>query len=406
LRRFHKPASILHLPRRSRCGPIGLDVGCDGIRMLQLVRRGHRLSVQWASRWHFPRGASEGGEDDPQRLRAAVRAVTEMLRDGGFRGREVVSCLRAPELSIKNVRLPHMPEHELANAVIWEGRERFGFEVGPDRLHYINAGEARQGAEVRDEIILLGARKETVDRHLEMLSAMRLRPAHIDTEPTALFRAYRRLLGPDADPSAIRVVVDVGLGATKIVVFKTETIVLIKTLDLGGRRLNESVAKELGLSYAEAAHLRRRSRRRAAAGEQGGRAETDTGGPADAPTTGEPDWPVFDAIRGQVEALAREVALCLRYCSVTFRGLRPGTITLTGGEAYDPAVRKVLSDHLGCECLLGRPLDGIDVGEVDLCGEGESAGTEWSIATGLALRGVMGADAVGESGHARAGIPA
>ena len=343
--------------------------------MLQLARAGGHYAVAAAGRWHYP-----AGSDDPARRRElAVAAVRDMMHSGGFHGRHVVSCIPADQLAINNVRLPQMPPDELASAVAWECQERFGFEVTPGRVHYINAGEVRQGSESRDEIILLAVTEQTVREHLELLEEMALQPLHIDAEPTALFRAYRRFLRRAQDESAVTVIVDVGLSATKVIVARGTTIVLIKTIDVAGRRFNEAVAKELGLTYEEARHLRERSWRACPPGPAGASTYPDD----------QTQWSVFDAVRGEVESLAREVGLCLRYCSVTFRGLRPAQVTLTGGEAYDPALLKLLGESLDCPCVVGEPLRGVELGGADMGADRRGVLTEWSVATGLALRDLM-----------------
>jgi hypothetical protein len=55
---------------------------------------------------------------------------------------------------------------------------------------------------------------------------------------------------------------------------------------------------------------------------------------------------VFDATRSTMEELGREIGLCLRYYSVTFRGQRPNKLRLLGGEAADPMLLGVLNAAL------------------------------------------------------------
>src|SRR5438045_7899881 len=65
---------------------------------------------------------------------------------------------------------------------------------------------------------------------------------------------------------------------------------------------------------------------------------------------------VHDAIRSTVEELAREIALCLRYYSVTFRGQRPGKLRLLGGEAGDAQLLSILAGALPVPVETFRPL--------------------------------------------------
>jgi Tfp pilus assembly PilM family ATPase len=166
---------------KKRYGPIGLDVGADGARILQLCLNEEDLCVTAAARWHYPVEMAAEPIHSPLRRQMLAEAVTELVRKGGFRGRRVVSCLRSEDVAVKNIRLPHMTEQELAKAVLWECKDRFEFDVTSDRLHHVNAGEVRQGNEARDEVILMAAPEAAVTEHVAMLTSMRLEPAAIDT---------------------------------------------------------------------------------------------------------------------------------------------------------------------------------------------------------------------------------
>lgn len=387
---------MLKLFCRNRNGPIGLDVGTDGLKLLQLSHSGEKLGVVAVARWQFPPSLSEPGADPATRTSLAAQAVRDMLKKGNFRGRDVVSCLRGGDLAIRNVRLPQMPERELRKALLWECQERFGFPVAPDRMYYVNTGEVRQGADVRNEILVMAVSEEAIGRHLEMLDEMTLKPVHVDAEPVALSRTYMRHLRREADESSVSVIVDVGVASSLVVVARGKTILLVKSIDVAGRTLNQSVAAELGLSYAEAAHLRK-----GACGD-GREAEFTEG----SQQTDQVQWSVFDAIRGQVETLAREISLCLRYCSVTFRGLRPDQITLAGGEAYDRGLVKLLGEYLDLPCVAGQPLLGVDLGNVDMGSGPRGSHAEWSVVAGLALRDMTETQDVRNPHHVRCRLPA
>jgi type IV pilus assembly protein PilM len=159
--------------------------------------------------------------------------------------------------------------------------------------------------------------------------------------------------------------------------------VFIKAIDIGGRAFDEAVASQLNLGLAEAAELRARVMQEHAK-SLGGSRKSDHGD-SEEPRS-DVDWTIRDAVRGKVEDLAREIALCLRYCSVTFRGLRPNTVLMAGGEVYDPAVTELLVDNLGVECNVAQPMRGIDVSSV-MSGMGRGMPMcEWAVASGLAMR--------------------
>ncbi len=94
---------------------------------------------------------------------------------------------------------------------------------------------------------------------------------------------------------------------------------------------------------------------------------------------------VHDAIRGSIDELSREVGLCLRYFSVTFRGRRPASVKLVGGEAYTEQLAHLFdeSGHVRAEqFVLSDRVDFSRIG--DMVGS-DAAHSEWSVATGLAM---------------------
>jgi len=387
---------------RGRRWPIAVDIGSDSIKLFQLGSHGGRLAVQACGLYRCPSGQTD--TDAAQKRQQMIAAVRQMLHSGPFAGRQAVSCLSSEQLHIKNIRLPKMPPGDVDKAVQWEAKERFGFEVGPDRLSCLLAGEVRSGNDVLDEMILLAVPKEVIDEHVDLVSQMGLKPLHVDAEPVALFRAYDRLIRRPGDEETVTVILDLGRSASRVLVARGEQIVFIKNIEIGGSHLNESVARKFNLSYQEAVDLRLRTIGVGAASS----AESGEAKPAAAPEQRESlEWSVRDAVRGQVESLAREISLCLRYCTVTFRGLRTGKAVVCGGEAYDRALTGMLSEQLGMECTVENPLRGIDIGRTDLAADGRGLFSEWALCAGLALGWTRGsAERMDGASHAESRLSA
>ncbi len=361
------------LLRTSRC-PIALDLGASSIRMLQMRPGGWPPAVSEAACWRFPEPVARGS--DAWRTQA-VEAVRGLLRAGRFRGRRVTTCLSCEDLKIKNVRLPNLSERELQRAVRSEAREKFGCDFAPDQLRYLEAGPVRQGTDNAREVILIGATGDVIERQLSMIQEMGLSPERIEAEPLVLFRPFARYRRRQVDEEEISVVLDLGHTATRVVVARGQDVVLIKTVHIGGKNFIEAISRHLNLSVEDAYDLRQEIMQGSSIDES----EKDQG----------PDsvsWTILDAIRSDAENLSREVALCLRYCSVTFRGMRPKDITLIGGQAHDPAMARLLGEQLGVECRAGRPLQDVDTSAASLGADRRGAMSDWGICAGLALADV------------------
>jgi type IV pilus assembly protein PilM len=250
------------------------------------------------------------------------------------------------------------------------------------QFQFFDAGEVRQGEELREEIILVAAQKAVVEEHLSLLLRCGLRPAAIDVVPGALARGVGAPKDAEVDAPA-RVVLDVGYSSSKVLIVHHGRVIFFKLIDIGGQRLDQMVAQSLSLPEAEAADLRRQLQRLAGGSGGEGAAGEALFGSARREAI---ERAVFDAVRASAGDLTKEVSLCLRYYSVTFRGRRPEKLLLVGGEAREAQLAKALGEGAGIEVELADPAGGVDMAAVSP--QGQPGGlSEWAVAIGLALRG-------------------
>jgi type IV pilus assembly protein PilM len=357
---------------RTQVQPIGLDIGFDSVKMLQVEVVGQTLSVVAAARESLPPAAREKPE---LRLPTAMGLIKRMLRHGKFSGRSVIAPLPREIVHAKNLRMPLIPAQELAAAVRFEAKNIFPFETEHACVQIIPAGEVRQGIDVRQEVIVLAARNDDVNSYIEQLHRAGLVVESLDIEPAAIYRSQERFIRRREDEQEVNVLVDIGYRRTQVVIGRGRDISFMKPIDLGSVQLHEAVSRKLGITMDEARALRRRLIEAAP-------------GPSlslDAVKRDSVRQAVFDATRSTMETLGREISLCLRYYSVTFRGQRPVKLRLLGGEAADPLLLGVLNASLGVPVEASNPLFSVDTSRMD-ASERKGFMSEWAMAFGLSLR--------------------
>jgi len=411
--------------------PIGLDIGHSSVKMIQLAVSGGYRSVVEAAKADIDPALN--GDKEARRI-FVVSEVKRMLANGGFRGRNVVSCLSNDSLKISSLRLGQTGTEKIEQAVKKEMQPRFGLDPDKDMVNYIVAGDVRHGDEIRSELILLAADSETVKDHIDMLTEAGLRPVAVDAIPCALFRSFERSLQRQADKKQTTVFVDVGSRFTTVVFGRAGEISFIKQVPIGSERFNQEVAAKLGVDDSGAQTLRKalRAERLAVAGSWGltcdktdgdnqAQQEQD-GAPALAlPQAREEDsfgvdsenpcdflrkqeqafdgtrqrldtstrQAVVDAISAVAQELAKEISLCFRYYTVTFRGKRVERAIFAGGGAYEDILLNVLRRQLTVEIEVAQPLKGFDLMNVDFFGnDRRGLLCEWAVAVGLSLKGL------------------
>ncbi len=368
--------------------PIGLDIGHDSIKMIQLAANEGHISVLAACKVRID--PCINGEMS-ERRRFVVSTVRRMLEEGNFRGRNVVSCLPNDKLKITSLRLAESEGEETERALRKEVSQRFGLDPDRDTINYVLAGNVRQDDEIKNELILFAADNESIKSHIELLEEAGLKPVGIDTLPCALFRSFERSLRRQEDKERSSVFIDVGSRFTTVVFGRGREISFVKQILIGGEKFNQEIAAKLGVSRDAASGLRERLRM-----ERLGNAERSICEPGqDSMCQGDLDastrQTMVDAVSSVAEELVREISLCFRYYTVTFRGRRVERAVFSGGEAYERILLNVLRRQLAVEIEVAQPLKGFDMMNVNFDSDRRGLLCEWAVAVGLSLKGWDGA---------------
>ena len=367
--------------------PIGLDIGNNSIKMIQLLVNGEQLSVIAAQKARIDHGIN----DEQEKNMFIVSAIQRMLAEGRFHGSNVVSSLPNEGLEITSLRLAEAQSDGIEQALRKEVVQRFGLDPDKDAMQYVIAGNVHQGDEIKNELILFAAANETIKSHIELLEQTGLKPVSIDTIPCALFRSFERSLRRQEDRERTVVFVDVGNQFTTVVFGRGGEISFVKQIPVGGEKFNEEIAAKLGVDISEAEALREALQMEKSfptlnhdLSEQ---LVDDNEQKLEATTR----QAIVDAVSEVAEELTREISLCLRYYTVTFRGKRVGQAFFTGGGAYEYILLDVLKRQLAVEIEVAQPLKGFDMsmerGNLDFDSDRRGLLCEWAVAVGLSLKG-------------------
>lgn len=376
--------------------PIALDIGHNSIKMIQLAINGGHTSVLAADKARIDPRING---DDRERRSFVVSKIKQMLTQGNFRGKKVISCLPNDRLKITSLRLAEAESDKIGQTLRKEVAQRFGLDPDKDAINFVLVGDVRQGDEIKSELILFAADNESIKDHIELLEEAGLRPVGIDMVPCALFRSYERSLQRQEDKERTAVFVDVGGRFTTVVFGHGREISFVKQISIGGESFNQEIAAKLGVSINEAEMLRGKLRmERTASTEKGlwpsGQSSAVNDSLADNTALGTLDAStrqvMVDAISAVAEQLAREISLCFRYYTVTFRGKRVERAVFSGGEAYEKILLNVLKRQLAVEIELAQPLKGFDMMNLNFDSDRRGLLCEWAVAVGLSLKGWNG----------------
>jgi type IV pilus assembly protein PilM len=321
----------------------------------------------------------------------------------GFRGKQVVTCLPANQMAVQHLRMAKMSAEELTKALPFEAAGKLPFDAGRAVIRHTIAGEIYQNQETKQEVILMAAPRDAVDRHLNILSKAKLEVVGIHVEPTALIECFGHLFKRKTDESVSTLFIDMGAGSTHVVIAHGKSMVFAKHVGVGGDTFNKRVADAMKTDVVAAkairikvAHQQAQAVRLPAGlvgigasvegnvhpmGKQNVHAPANASSvEADAVTR------VRDAVAPVLEQMISELQQCIRYYESIFPGRNVDRAIFVGGESRHVALCQSIAQRLGVPATLGDPLarlqkDGVAKSSVDL----RQPQPGWAIAVGLGV---------------------
>ncbi len=262
-------------------------------------------------------------------------------------------------------------------------RDAFDIDLASATVRLIHAGSVRHSLPEGEEVIALAVRNDDLNEFTQQIHDRGVRPISMEIRALALHRAALRC-SDDAPATAL---LEVGGDWARLLIARDRNVSFLRSIPVSTAELTSSLAKMLSISLDEAGELRRRTLSSSASVPE------DRNDPV--------RRAVADAGRAQMELLASEVARCLRYNAVTFRGRQPASLLLCGPEAHDPQLHSLLSARTGLAVTLMDPFRNIDT-TVMRAADRTGNRSEWGVALGLALKKV---DRHSSAAAPSAGVP-
>lgn len=416
------------------CGPIGIDLGGDTIRLVQLREFNDQVGVVAAASRDVPSYAST----DPVAYAEFVsESLREMRREGNFAGRRAVLSLPGDLQHWLHLRLPKLESGQIADALKFECAGKLPFDPHAALLRHHVVGDVYTDDGPRQEVLCTAARRTDVEALLGAAERARLEVVGVTAAPAALRDGFSRVYRRSNDAESGWCFVDIGQRATRVVIVRAGHLYFARTVPIGGEAFTAAVADALGVSVEEAKLLRSRLDEEDSTAlaestparpqvpppaQDSGDADAEnasfallgaamrasdqrnTEAPTATRTTGATGAtgvtadaaadPVGRAIANVAETLADEIDRCRRYHESAFPNVPVQRLVFVGGEANSRMLCKRLARRLGLAAQVGdlmtRMLDaeagGIPTSRVVAAGiDRRRPQPGWSLACCLAL---------------------
>jgi Tfp pilus assembly PilM family ATPase len=215
---------------KSHAYSIGVDIGDDSLKLVQLGEDGNGISLIAGQSENLPEGVKAGSS---QWQKWAIETIRQLTSKGGFQGKEVIAALPASEVYIDNIKMPKSDDNDVEEAIFSKIKQKLPFEPIQENtmIKYIPMEQ--------DNALVIAAERKIIDRHLAIYEKVGLSIKSIGIWPTALANCYTKLFGRrKVDQEAIVMLVCIEANYTNVVICHHNNLLFARSLSTGLSQLN------------------------------------------------------------------------------------------------------------------------------------------------------------------------
>lgn len=339
---------------------IGLDIGSDSVKLLQLSKSGNDYRIDHVAVEPLPEGAVvENAVTDQEQVAGSIKRA---IKASGTKVRHCAVAVSGSAVITKILNMPaDLAEDEVEAQIEVESGQHIPFPREEVSLDFEVLGPSPRNADLV-EVLLAASKTEHVDMRRETAEMAGLKVRVVDVEAYAIGNAFELVRKRDGiSDSQTTGLLDIGSTSTTMLVMRAGRVVYTREHPFGGRQLTEESMRRYGLSATEARFLER--------GED--------------PPPGFEDE-VLSPFRSNI---IQQVSRALQFYSSSSEYSSLGTLYLAGGCAAVDGLSEMVGNELGVSCELANPLKGLRLASRVDSRRMERQMPAMMVACGLALRG-------------------
>lgn len=334
---------------------LGIDIGDSSLKMVELKKKGSRLSLVGYGFTENVNGIQFTKLEDVDYLASAINKVR---REANIKSRRAVVSLPTFSVFSSIINVVNNDRKVLPEAVREEAKKVIPLPLEEMILDWkiIPSADGKESNNLN--IFLTGSPKKLVRRYIEIFNKAKMELASLETETFSLIRC---LMGNDPSTAMI---VEIGANSTDIVIVRESIPIISRSLEICSRTITNILAKNMDTTFAKAEQFKLDL------------SLTLSGGNHSV------EFP--PVIISAVQPILSEIEYMLDFFATNYKG-KVEKVILSGGGAMMFGLPDYLAKKLEMPVFVGDPWTRIDY-PAELKDVISEVGPRLAVAIGLAMR--------------------
>jgi type IV pilus assembly protein PilM len=311
---------------------IGLNIGKRSFRAVELETKKDKLILNAFGTFINPKITAD--PNSPEDIKLVAGALEQFVSETGFSTSDVILSIDETHVFMRIIKLPIMSDKELRSSIKYEAEQYI-----PLPLDQVNVSYQKLDQDFTEKgkmsVQIVAARKDTVEKYVEILRKAKLVPRAIEPETIALGRS----LGDSQEAPSGTMILEMGYSSSLIVVSYGGFVRFTRALPIGGDVITKTIMQNLGLDQDQAEEYKK--------------------------AYGLDDFQGEGKVALVVKPIIDNLILEVQRAAVFFTNHNPSAnikrVILSGGTALMPNLLSYVANKLDLEVILANPLNNIEI---------------------------------------------
>lgn len=232
---------------------VGIDIGSSIVKVVQLKKSGRGIELEKLGIADvYPGGDKSLGKDNIKMLK--INAVKKAMDSAKINAKFAISSVGGESIIVRYIQLPEMPEEELKNALRWEAEEYIPFPIDEVNLDSVILGKAGDTQAGKVNILLVSAKKDLVNDHIDIIRNVGLSPLIVDVDSFAFLNCFEMNYQPS--PNDIIALINIGAEVTSINIYVNGSSRFSRDINIAGDALTSAIQNKMGGDFLKAESIK------------------------------------------------------------------------------------------------------------------------------------------------------
>jgi type IV pilus assembly protein PilM len=337
----------------------GLDIGVGSIKLVAVSKGTSGLVLESIGEAKTPKVDWIKDNKNVKAIEEVATTLKMLLNDLKIKSKQAVTSLPEDEVVSRLIRLPPLKESEVRDALKFEAETFVPYPLDQVSIDYEVVEQDESG---RLSVFAIAARNDLIQSYVKLFKMIGLELVALESPAIAM----RRAVVNSVSETAAMLLVDMGEKYSDIVSINKGNVYFTRAMSVGGESLTRAISINLGLDMASAEEYKK--------------------------AYGMKEMQLEGKIKNAIQPVFANMAEEIRRALASFKeeqGKAAELLVLSGGGANLPGLAEELTKILGIEVQVIQPFIKMDTSKIVLPVDLNSEGCRFSLAAGLAMRGIV-----------------